>query len=107
MVGFEGRAGRQKESQMGNRDDATTCQVDVMIEELDERTRAKARLSWAGRKFVGIGLSRLDPADEPVARIGDELAIARALSDLANQLFALTSNDIQASTHQPVTGLHH
>ncbi len=55
--------------------------------------------------FVGIGLSRLDPADEPVAQIGDELAIARALADLSNQLFALTSTDIQASTHEPVTGL--
>ncbi len=98
---------------MGNRDDAKTrqvakaCQVDVLIEELDERTRAKARLSWAGKKFVGVGLARLDPADEPVARIGDELAIARALSDLANQLFACASTDIQASTHEPVTGLHH
>jgi hypothetical protein len=52
-------------------------------------------------------LARLDPADEPVAQIGDELAIARALSDLSNHLFALTSTDIQASTHEPVTGLHH
>jgi hypothetical protein len=92
---------------MGNRDDARTCQIDVSIEELDERTRAKASLSWADRNFVGVGLARLDPADEPVAQIGDELAIARALSDLANQLFALTSTDIAASTHQPVTGLHH
>ena len=91
---------------MGNGDDAKTCQVDVVIEELDERTRAKARLSWADKQYVGVGLSRLDPADEPVAQIGDELAIARALCDLADQLFALTSTDIQASTHQPVTGLH-
>lgn len=87
-------------------DDTKTCRVDVLIEEHEERTRAKARLSWAGKKFVGIGLARLDPADEPVAKIGDELAIARALSDLADQLLALTSNDIQASTHEPVTGLH-
>ncbi|SOX53348.1 DUF1876 domain-containing protein [Mycobacterium ahvazicum] len=84
-----------------------SCRVDVLIEEHEERTRAKARLSLAGRKFVGIGLARLDPADEPVARIGDELAIARALTDLANQLLAVTSSDIQASTHEPVTGLHH
>jgi hypothetical protein len=52
-------------------------------------------------------LARLDPADEPVSRIGDELAVARALFDLADQLFAMTSADIQASTHQSVTGLHH
>jgi hypothetical protein len=93
---------------MTGKDDGTrTCQIDVRIEEHEERTRAKARLSWAGKKLVGIGLARLDPADEPVAQIGDELAIARALSDLANQLFALTSTDIQASTHEPITGLHH
>ena len=91
----------------GEGDGTKTCQIDVLIEEHEERTRAKARLSWAGKKYVGVGLSRLDPADEPVAQIGDELAIARALSDLANQLFALTSSDIQASTHDSVTGLHH
>jgi hypothetical protein len=91
----------------GNGDGTKTCQIDVLIEEHEERTRAKARLSWAGRKYVGVGLARLDPADEPVAQIGDELAIARALSDLANQLFASTSSDIQASTHESVTGLHH
>ncbi len=84
-----------------------TCQIDVLIDEHEERTRAKARLSWAGTTLVGIGLARLDPLDEPVARIGDELAIGRALGDLANQLLALTSTDIQANTHQPVTGLHH
>lgn len=85
----------------------TACQVDVLIDEHEERTRAKARLSWAGTTLVGIGLARLDPRDEPVAKIGDELAVARALTDLANQLLALTSTDIQASTHQPVTDLHH
>lgn len=84
-----------------------TCFVDVLIEERDEPTRAKARLSWDGKRLVGIGMARLDPADEPVAKIGDELAVARALSDLANQLFALTSTDIQASTREPVTRLHH
>ncbi len=93
---------------MTENDEGTkTCHIDVLIEEHDERTRAKARLAWGDKKFVGIGLARLDPADQPVAKIGDELAIARALSDLADQLLALTSTDIQASTHEPVTGLHH
>ncbi len=93
---------------MTDSDEGTkTCHIDVLIEEHEERTRAKARLSWGGHKYVGIGLARLDPADEPVAKIGDELAVARALTDLANQLFAVTSTDIQASTHEPVTGLHH
>jgi hypothetical protein len=90
----------------GKSDSTKTCQIDVLIEEREERTRAKARLAWAGQMFVGVGLAHLDPADKPVAQIGDELAIARALSDLSNQLLALTSTDIQASTHEPVTGLH-
>lgn len=87
--------------------DTKTYRIEVLVEERDaERTRAKARIRWAGRDLVGIGLARLDPADEPVTRIGDELAVARALADLADQLFTMASADIQASTHEPITGLH-
>lgn len=81
-------------------------QLDVLIDEHEERTRAKARMQWRGNELVGVGLARLNPADEPVAEIGDELAIARALSDLADQLITLTASDIETSTHQPVTDLH-
>lgn len=84
-----------------------TWQLDVSIDEHEERTRAKVRLRWRGDELVGVGLARLNPADEPVAEIGDELAVARALSDLANKLFALTESDIEAATHEPVTELHH
>lgn len=80
--------------------------LDVLVDEYEKRTRAKVRLSWQGNELVGVGLARLDPADEPVATIGDELAIARALSDLAHQLVELTVNDIEAATHKPVTGVH-
>jgi hypothetical protein len=40
----------------GNDDGTEACQIDVLIEEHEERTRAKARLSWAGKKFVGVGV---------------------------------------------------
>jgi len=56
--------------------------------------------------LVGVGLARLDPADEPVAAIGDELALARALSDLAYQLFELTVTDVEAATGKPAARLH-
>jgi hypothetical protein len=84
-----------------------TWQLDVSIDAHEERTRAKVQLSWRGNELVGVGLAHLNPDDEPVVEIGDELAVARALSDLANQLFALTASDIEASTHKPVTGVHH
>jgi Domain of unknown function (DUF1876) len=80
--------------------------LDAAVDEHEKRTRAKVRLSWHGNELVGIGLARLDPADEPVAAIGDELALARALSDLAHQLFELTVTDIEAATRKPVTKLH-
>jgi hypothetical protein len=86
--------------------DTKRWKVKITIDEHDERTRAKARLRWRGRKLVGIGLARLNPADENVADIGDELAVARALSQLANQLFGTTAADIEAVTHEPVTPLH-
>ena len=93
---------------MTRKDDASkTWRVDVVVDEHEERTRAKARLQWRGAELVGVGLARLSPEDEPVTEIGDELAIARALNDLANQLFATTEFDIEASTQRPVTELHH
>lgn len=89
-----------------NDDSSKTWRLEVIVDEHDERTRAKARMRWRGVELVGVGLARLSPEDEPVAEIGDELAIARALKDLANQLFAATESDIEAATHQPVTELH-
>ncbi|BBZ33407.1 DUF1876 domain-containing protein [Mycolicibacterium confluentis] len=86
---------------------ARAWQLELAVDERDERTRAEVRMTWRGAELVGVGLARLNPADEPSAEIGDELAVARALHDLANQLFALTESDIEASTHVPVTGLHH
>lgn len=55
---------------------------------------------------MGAGLAWLGTEDEPVAELGDELAIARALTDLANQLLVTTQSDIEAATYKPVTGLH-
>ncbi len=55
---------------------------------------------------MGVGVSRLNPLDRNIADIGDELAVARALSDLARRLMAATARDIEAVTHEPVTALN-
>lgn len=76
--------------------------VDITIDEHERRTRAKARLSTSeNEQLVGIGLARLNPADSNVPEIGDELAAARALSDLAHRLLDATAEDIEAITHRP------
>ncbi|MBC6445848.1 DUF1876 domain-containing protein [Actinokineospora xionganensis] len=76
--------------------------VDIFIDEHEERTRAKARLTTRDNTaLVGIGLARLAPSDTNVPEIGDELATARALSDLAHKLLEATVTDIEAVTHRP------
>ena len=80
--------------------------VEVSIDEHPKRTRAKAHMHWRGHQLTGIGIARLNPADRFVAEIGDELAVARALSNLADQLFTATASDIHAVTHEPVVIVH-
>ena len=53
--------------------------------------------------------SVLPDAIRPIATstdIGDELAAARALADLARRMLAVTAHDIEAVTNKPVTPLH-
>jgi hypothetical protein len=76
--------------------------VEIHIDEHESRTRAEARLHTADRThLVGVGLARLNPADRDVPEIGDELAAARALSDLAHQLLDAAANDIEGATRAP------
>lgn len=80
--------------------------VDVSIDERQGVTRAWARLPWGEKDHVGVGVARLSPADQNVAEIGDELAIARALSDLAGQMLRVSAHDIEAATDEPATLLY-
>lgn len=75
--------------------------VNIVIDEHEGQTRAEAQLQAEGRPGLsGSGLARLNPADSDVPAIGDELATARALADLAQQLIEATAADIEASTRE-------
>ncbi|MFE2865986.1 DUF1876 domain-containing protein [Embleya sp. NPDC059259] len=72
------------------------------------RTHAEARLrteDTAGLR--GRGDARKNPADPNIPEIGDELAAARALSDLAHRLLHMATRDLEAvagqSTARPPT----
>lgn len=81
---------------------AKQWRVDIYLDEHEQRTRATARLhNPDDTRLVGTGLARLNPADTNVPEIGDELAVARALSDLAHQLLDASVADIEAITHRP------
>jgi|OM-RGC.v1.031858424 hypothetical protein len=80
--------------------------VDITIDEHTaeegNRTRAIARLrSRDDTHIVGSGFARCNPSDHDVPEIGDELAVARALSHLARQLIEATAADLESVTHEP------
>ncbi|MHA6794222.1 DUF1876 domain-containing protein [Pseudonocardia bannensis] len=81
---------------MGN---ATQWTVSIDIDEHDGRTRAVARLHTRDSdRLVGVGLARLNPDDQDVPTIGDELAVARALSELSHRLLSTAADDIEGVT---------
>ena len=80
--------------------------VSVSIDEYQGRTRATAWLRWRDQEAVGIGLAKLNPADRYLAEIADDLAVARALSDLARRMMSVTAHHIETVTEKPVTSLH-
>jgi hypothetical protein len=77
---------------------AVDWKVVVHLDEGDRQTKASAELTTADTDLVGHGVARCHPSDFGIAEIGDELAAARALSDLANKLFDEAVGDIEDST---------
>ncbi|MCE3554639.1 DUF1876 domain-containing protein [Pseudonocardia sp. RS11V-5] len=70
--------------------------VSIDIEEHEGKTRAVARLgAREGDAVVGVGVARLNPTDRDVPVIGDELAAARALSELAHHLLDVAAADLE------------
>lgn len=77
--------------------------VRIDLGEHDGKTRAIAHLHTGDRtSLIGTGLARLNPADPNVPEIGDELAAARALSQLAHALLEAAADDISDVLHKPV-----
>lgn len=84
-----------------------TWTVQVRLDEQGDDTHADAVLSVENKmEMHGRGVSRRNPRDESDATIGDELAAARALSDLAHELLAKAADDIESHTHVPARSLN-
>lgn len=75
--------------------------VMLSVSERDRGTEAEARLLIrGGADLTGHGSARRNPADPNVTKIGEELAVARALSDLAHRLLHMASTDVETVTHE-------
>jgi hypothetical protein len=80
-----------------------TVDINITEDESKRLTSASAVLrSGVRNPLRGEGEARRRPADAMVPEIGDELATARALADLAYKLLDVTAGDIEQFTHRPV-----
>jgi hypothetical protein len=81
----------------------TSWHVTVQFVEDDSRTRADAILELRGQRFHGWGQAKRAPADPNVPVVGEELAAARALSDLGHQLVHAAAERIEQFEGRPVS----
>ena len=75
--------------------------VEISLSEVGRETTAEARLTKGGSpQLSGHGVARRNPDDREVTDIGEEIAAARALSDLAHKLLSTAADNIEGITHK-------
>ncbi len=76
--------------------------ITVDIDEQEDTTLAHVSLRTpTGHDVTGVGESQRNPMDPSVPEIGDELAVSRALRNLAERLLHTTEKDIASATGEP------
>jgi hypothetical protein len=66
--------------------ESSDLDIQLHLSEDEDHTEVRATLVLRGATFTGWGRSRRNPVDPNVPMVGEELATARALSDLAHKL---------------------
>jgi Domain of unknown function (DUF1876) len=80
--------------------------VSLSITEIDGQTHAEARLAMPdGHELAARGGARRNPVDREITLVGEQIAAARALSDLAGKLLHSAAKSIEGMTHER-THLH-
>ncbi|GAA0654848.1 DUF1876 family protein [Kitasatospora atroaurantiaca] len=75
--------------------------IDLNFEEDENRTACTATLNGFSAPGVkGVGIARRNPDDSPDSTIGEELAAARACSNLAHELINKAASGIETRTHE-------
>jgi hypothetical protein len=71
-----------------------TTEIEITFGEDEDHTEARASLSIRGASFVATGRAKRHPDDPSMPMIGEELAAARALSELSHQLLEAAAETI-------------
>lgn len=78
------------------------CHIDVTLIEDDHQCTATAKVVTSTGVMEGEGIARLKPGDAQVPRIGEELALGRALKMLSERLLSTAATEI--SEHRSSQG---
>lgn len=73
-----------------------TWTVEIVFTEDEDRTRADAMLTGSVEALQGWGRARRNPSDPDVPAVGEEIAAARALGDLAHHLLERAAHRIES-----------
>ncbi|MEU4211017.1 DUF1876 domain-containing protein [Streptomyces sp. NPDC026206] len=79
------------------------CNIEMEFREIDATTQADVRLRMHdGSQMTSQGIANRNPDDRRQQRVGEEVAAARALNGLAEQLLDKAGDQIQEVMHEPV-----
>jgi hypothetical protein len=80
-----------------------TLSLNIHLVEKEAETTADVMLTTEnGAVLTGHGMARRNPRDSDVPEIGDEIACARALSELSHKLLDVAAGEIGKAEHRRV-----
>ncbi|MEV5241102.1 DUF1876 domain-containing protein [Streptomyces cinnamoneus] len=83
------------------------CTIEMEFREIDATTQADVRLRMHdGSQLAAQGIANRNPADRRQQRVGEDVAAARALNGLAEQLLDKAGDEIQEVMHEKVHLTH-
>src|SRR5437016_5321437 len=91
-----GHAGVKGGDMLRTLDETKVWDLEIAIGENPDETEAQALLQVGDMELVGTGRARRNPRDPARPRVGEELAVARALADLSHRLLDNAATEIEA-----------
>jgi Rv2632c-like/Domain of unknown function (DUF1918) len=82
--------------------DRSSLRIDISMTEDADHCEAVARVRLREREFSGWGRARRNPSDPEMPVVGEELAVARALSEVSHQLVVAAADSLESALGRPV-----
>jgi len=82
--------------------DRSSLRIDITMTEDADHCEAVARVRLREREFSGWGRARRNPSDPEMPVVGEELAVARALSEVSHQLVVAAADSLESVLGRPV-----